>query len=208
MNEWDGLVSPSRIVALTATARLGAVAGTSDRLLVPVIDRFRGEHFFLSNHYPAVTPHRGHLFPTSEHAYMAAKTDDQAAIAAILATEDPNEAKTIAAAAPLVDHWGTRKYAAMEDILTAKFTHNPDLAHKLIATAGTVLVEGNTWHDQTWGTCTCDEHRDVPGDNALGVILMVIRMRLAISNPQGSRLKRAPSCSADIRYPSGSDRRP
>ena len=44
----------------------------------------------------------------------------------------------------------------MADILTAKFTYNPELADKLVATTGRLLVEGNTWHDQTWGNCTCD----------------------------------------------------
>ncbi|MGV0815473.1 NADAR family protein [Mycolicibacterium boenickei] len=146
---------------------------------VPLIDRFRGEHFFLSNFYPAVTPHRGHRFPTSEHAYMAAKTDDQAAIAAILATSDPAEAQQIAAAAPRVDDWDVLKFGVMEEVVTAKFTHSPELADKLVATAGRMLVEGNTWHDQTWGSCACDEHRDAPGGNALGIILMVVRMRLA-----------------------------
>ena len=66
----------------------------------------------------------------------------------------------------------------MEEIVLAKFRHNADLAEKLVATSGAVLVEGNTWHDQTWGSCSCDGHRDTPGANALGVILMWVRMRL------------------------------
>ncbi len=154
-----------------------------ERLHVPVIDRFRGEHFFLSNYYPAATPHRGRHFPTSEHAYMAAKTNDPDAIAAILATSDPAEARQIAEAATLVDNWARRKFAVMEEIITAKFATNPNLADKLVATAGTMLVEGNTWHDQTWGSCTCDQHRNIPGGNALGIILMTVRMRLAAQPP-------------------------
>ncbi len=152
---------------------------TTGHLRVPVVDWFRGEHFFLSNYYPAVTPHRGHRFPTSEHAYMAAKTDDRAAVTAILAASDPAQARRIADAAPRIGDWDTRKFAAMEEIVTAKFTHNRDLADKLTATAGSMVVEGNTWHDQIWGSCTCDDHRDIPGANALGVILMTVRMRLA-----------------------------
>lgn len=155
------------------------VKGMGIDVRVPLIDRFRGAHFFLSNFYPAVTPHRGHLFPTSEHAYMAAKTHDQAAIAAILATADPAEAQQIAAAATHVEDWGAVKFGVMEEVVTAKFTHNPQLAGELVATAGSMIVEGNTWHDQTWGSCTCDGHCDVPGGNALGVILMMVRMRLA-----------------------------
>ncbi|MDC8973994.1 NADAR family protein [Mycobacterium marinum] len=149
-------------------------------LWVPVIDRFRGEHFFLSNFYPAITPHRGRVFPSSEHAYMAAKTNDSDAIAAILAAADPAEAQRIGRAAPLIDGWEQQRFAVMEEIVTAKFTHNPDLAERLAVTTGALLVEGNDWHDQTWGSCRCDEHRDTPGANALGVILMTVRMRLPI----------------------------
>ena len=148
-------------------------------LVVPVIDRFRGQHFFLSNFYPAPTPYRGSVFPTSEHAFVAAKTRDSDVIRAVLATADPAEAKRIGLAAPLIAGWASQRFAAMEEILNAKFTYNPDLADKLLATAGALLVEGNTWHDQTCGSCSCDEHRDQPGENALGVILMAVRLRIA-----------------------------
>ncbi|GJO37380.1 hypothetical protein NJB1604_02060 [Mycobacterium marinum] len=151
---------------------------TTEELWVPVIDRFRSEHFFLSNFYPATTPYRGHLFPSSEHAYMAAKTGDAGAIEEILASADSAEAQRIGRAAPLVDGWEQRRFAVMEEIVTAKFNHNPDLAERLAATTGVLLVEGNDWHDQTWGSCRCDEHRNTPGVNALGVILMTVRMRL------------------------------
>ncbi|WP_205874437.1 NADAR family protein [Mycobacterium camsae] len=152
-------------------------------LWVPVIDRFRGEHFFLSNFYPAITPHRGRIFATSEHAYMAAKTDDTDARAAILASVDPLEAQRIGRAAPLVDGWDRSRFPVMEEIVTAKFTHNLDLAAQLHATTGSLLLEGNDWHDQTWGSCRCDEHHDIPGANALGVILMAMRLRLFAKRP-------------------------
>lgn len=145
-----------------------------------IIDRFRGEYFFLSNCYPATTPHRGRLFPTSEHAYMAARTEDAGAIAAILATPDPLEAQKIGWAARQVDGWDQLRFAVMDEIVTSKFTHSSALAAKLVATAGALLVEGNTWHDQTWGTCTCEQHRNTPGANALGVCLMAVRMRLEV----------------------------
>jgi ribA/ribD-fused uncharacterized protein len=156
---------------------------SSDSILLPVIDRFRGEHFFLSNFYHAVTPHRGHLFPTSEHAYMAARTTDADAVAAIRATSDPAEAQQIGRAATPIANWGRHRFRAMEEIVTAKFTHNPVLADKLIATTGSLLIEGNTWHDQTWGNCICDEHRTIAGENALGVCLMAVRMHLAAGRP-------------------------
>lgn len=147
-------------------------------LEVPVIDRFRGRHFYMSNFYPAPTPYSGHVFPTSEHAYMAARTRDDGAIAAILATDDPAEAQHIGRAAPLVQGWDRARFKVMEDIVAAKFKHNPDIAEKLVATTGVVLVEGNDWHDQTWGSCLCPDHRSTPGENVLGIILMAVRIRL------------------------------
>lgn len=153
---------------------MGAVAP----LKLPVIDRFRGEHFFLSNVSPAPTTHAGHLHPTSEHAYMAARTADPAAIAAIRSTGDPLEAQRIGRAAKPIRNWERRRFAVMEAIVTAKFAHNPDLAAKLAATGDAVLIEGNDWHDQTWGSCRCDEHRSSEGANALGAILMAVRQRL------------------------------
>lgn len=148
-------------------------------LHIPVIDSFLGEYLFLSNFAAAPTPHRGWLYPTSEHAFAAAKTRDEAAIAAIRSTDDPARAKEIGRAAPYVEHWESAKFMAMEEVVSAKFDHNADLARRLIATEGSLLVEGNTWHDQVWGSCCCDQHCRIPGANALGTILMVVRMRVA-----------------------------
>ena len=150
-------------------------------LRIPIIDTFSGEYLFLSNFAAAPTPHRGWLYPTSEHAFAAAKTRDAAAVAAIRDTDDPAEAKRIGRAAPLVEGWAAGgKFAAMEEVVRAKFDHNTDLARRLVGTEGSLLVEGNTWHDQIWGSCRCDEHCDIPGANALGVILMTARLRLAV----------------------------
>ena len=149
-------------------------------LPIPVIDAFVGEHEYLSNLWPAPTPYGDRVFRTSEHAYAAAKTDDAAAVARFLATVDPPDAKKIGRDAPLVRDWERRKYAEMESIVEAKFRYSQVLAGQLVATRGSLIVEGNIWHDQTWGSCSCERHRDIPGDNALGVILMTVRMRLAV----------------------------
>jgi ribA/ribD-fused uncharacterized protein len=149
------------------------------RLRVPVIDSFSGEYLFLSNFAAAPTPHRGWLYPTSEHAFAAAKTRDETAIAAIQDTDDPARAKQIGRAATYVDGWESAKFTAMEEVVSAKFEHNADLACRLLATEGSLLVEGNIWHDQVWGSCRCAAHCRIPGVNALGIILMVVRVRLA-----------------------------
>lgn len=145
-----------------------------------VIDSFRGEHYFLSNFYRCDVPFRGAIFPSSEHAFMAAKTADPEEFHAILAASTPSDAKKLGRTVSLVADWDTIRYEVMYDVLLSKFTHNADLRERLLATRGALLVEGNTWHDQTWGSCACPQHADVHGDNALGIILMALRLRLGV----------------------------
>jgi len=143
-----------------------------------VIDSFRGEHYFLSNFYRCDVPFRGAIFPSSEHAFMAAKTADPSEFHAILAAGTPGEAKKLGRTVSLVPNWDTTRYSVMYDVLLSKFTSNLELRDALRATQGALLVEGNDWHDQTWGSCMCPQHADAPGDNALGIILMALRLRL------------------------------
>ncbi|KXO89441.1 NADAR family protein [Tsukamurella pseudospumae] len=141
-----------------------------------VIDAFRGDNFFLSNFYPARVLFRGREFPTAEHAFMSAKTTDERSIERIRTAPTPAEAKRIGRSVTLVDDWDRVRFDAMADVLAAKFD-DAALARRLAATGGATLIEGNTWHDQVWGSCTCDTHRNFDGGNALGVLLMRERLR-------------------------------
>lgn len=141
-----------------------------------VIDSFRGDHYFLSNFYPARVRFRGRDFPTAEHAFMSAKTTDERAIERIRTAPTPAEAKQIGRSVALVEDWDRIRFDVMADVLAAKFDDD-SLARRLVATAGAILIEGNTWHDQIWGSCTCDRHRRIDGDNALGVLLMYERIQ-------------------------------
>ena len=148
--------------------------------MTPIIDSFRGEHRFLSNFYPTPTPYRGVVFPASEHAYAAAKTSDPVAFQRVATASTPGEAKELGRGVELIPDWETVKFDAMWQILWAKFTYSTALRNKLLATRGSLLVEGNDWHDQTWGSCVCQRHVSVPGGNALGVMLKALRLRLDI----------------------------
>ena len=64
------------------------------------------------------------------------------------------------------------KDKVMYEIVLAKFTQNPDLKEKLLATGDEYLEEGNTWGDTIWGTV------DGVGENRLGKILMRVRDEL------------------------------
>ena len=65
--------------------------------------------------------------------------------------------------------WEDVKLGTMLEVCRAKFTQNPQLAKRLLATGDEELVEGNNWGDTFWGKV------DGKGQNHLGRILMQIR---------------------------------
>lgn len=136
------------------------------------IDSFNGEFRFLSNFWPAPTEYEGILYPTSEHAYQAAKTLDKKIRRQIADLATPSSAKKAGRALVLRPDWNSVKLLVMEACVRDKFTRNPDLAQKLLATGDAHLIEGNTWGDTFWGVC------DSKGENHLGIILMKIREEL------------------------------
>lgn len=71
-------------------------------------------------------------------------------------------------------NWDDIAYDTMNEVLHVKFS-NPELAEKLLATGDAYLEEGNTWHDNRWGNCTCEKCRAIDAQNWLGKILMGIR---------------------------------
>jgi len=60
----------------------------------------------------------------------------------------------------------------MRDVVWAKFSQNPDLAARLVATGEKFLEETNWWNDTYWGVY------QGKGKNMLGQILMETRARL------------------------------
>lgn len=132
------------------------------------IDRFRGEHAFLSNFHRAPFRWRGGEWPTAEHSFQAAKTRDEAQRERIRAARSPAEAKRLGRRADLRPDWERVKDHVMHSILQAKFAL-PELRDALLATGDAGLVEGNTWGDVYWGRV------DGRGRNQLGRTLMRIR---------------------------------
>jgi ribA/ribD-fused uncharacterized protein len=132
------------------------------------IDRFEGEHEFLSNFYPCEIPFEGKVYPTSEHAFQAAKTLDDAEREKVRLAKKPGSAKAIGKRVTLRKNWNFERTAWMKTVLEIKFS-DPGLREKLRATGAATLVEGNTWGDTFWGICRGK------GENRLGKILMQIR---------------------------------
>ena len=140
-----------------------AVSPASER-----IDRFRGEHAFLSNFHHHPFEWRGYTYSTSEHAFQSAKSRDDGERERIRAASSPAEAKRLGRRADLRCDWDRIKDDVMRSVLLAKFAV-PALRYALLATGDAELVEGNTWGDVYWGVC------DGRGRNQLGRTLMRIR---------------------------------
>lgn len=136
----------------------------------PIICNFRGGYRFLSNFYPCDVGG----WPSVEHAFQAAKTDATMWRLRIRQAPTPGAAKRLGAQVPLRADWEDIKVNQMRALLRLKFRFAP-LRTKLLQTGEAELVEGNRWHDNFWGACSCDKCTPVPKQNWLGILLMEIR---------------------------------
>jgi ribA/ribD-fused uncharacterized protein len=143
-----------------------------------MIDRFTDDYFFLSNFYaPAPVVFDGVEYPTTEHAYQAAKTLDLDERRRICDAETPGKAKKMGQAPErggvviLREDWDRVKDGVMLEICRQKF-QDPILKQRLLETGDVMLIEGNHWGDTYWGVC-----KGV-GQNKLGKTLMQIRDEL------------------------------
>lgn len=134
------------------------------------IDSFSGDYEFLSNFYhcPTMIEYKGRKFPTTEHAFQAAKCKNESDIDKFLECETPGQAKRLGRQIELRDDWEQVKVEIMTDVVRQKF-QDEQLQIMLLKTGDAYLEEGNTWHDRFWGVC------DGIGQNWLGRILMQIR---------------------------------
>lgn len=136
-----------------------------------IIAEFKGEYDFLSNFYsPAPTKFGSRIYPTSEHAYQAAKTLAEPQRKWIAEASTPREAKQRGRQSiELRFDWEEIKIEVMRQIVWDKFNRNLGLKEKLLKTENAFLIEGNTWGDTTWGIYKGK------GKNYLGMILMEVR---------------------------------
>lgn len=135
------------------------------------ICRFDGKNAFLSNFYPVSITFNGLIFPSVENAFQAAKCrniEDMEQFAHL----SPGQAKRVGRKVQIINNWDCMRIDIMTQLVTQKFTKNPELKAKLLNTGDAMLIEGNTWHDYFWGIC--NGH----GENHLGCILMKVRDNL------------------------------
>lgn len=139
------------------------------------INRFNEEYEFLSNFYVAEFPYNGERWKTVEHAFQAAKCADLKDAKMIKSKETPGQAKCFGRQVKMREDWDTYRVQVMRDLLRHKFLYNDDLLEGLLQTGHTKLIEGNTWHDNFWGQCTCSKCSSTKGQNMLGTLLMELR---------------------------------
>lgn len=137
------------------------------------ITNFTDDYYFLSNFGPIPVQWAGHTWPTSEHAYQAAKTLNEDERLHILSQSTPGKAKRAGRKVTIRPDWEEVKVATMLEIVTAKFTQNRHARNRLVGTGSQKLVEGNYWGDTFWGVC------NGVGQNHLGKVLMQVREALA-----------------------------
>lgn len=134
---------------------------------------FYSPPFFALNNFSAhAIEYEGKLYPTSEHAYQAAKLSDESAREEVRAARSPLETKRLANevyAHFRIERDEAAKLALMEDILRAKLAQHTEVQDILKQTGTEEIVEDSPI-DYFWG-----EGKDGTGRNELGKLWMKIR---------------------------------
>lgn len=142
-----------------------------------MIDRFSREYHFLSNFYSVGICYEGKMYPSVEHAFVAAKTTENLIRELIQCAPTAAEAKSMGRRLRLRADWEDIKLEVMTQLVREKFNNNYLIRDKLLATGDQELVEGNDWGDTYWGAC------NGVGENNLGKILMQVRKEINGSDP-------------------------
>lgn len=136
---------------------------------------FKNEYYFLSNFYLCKIEINGLVFDNAEAAFHSFKNDlykkEFVGLSASMA-------KRYGRRVSLRSDWEEVKDDIMYNVVYAKFSQNPYLKDRLLATVDRVLVEGNFWHDNYWGICCCNQCQQIESKNKLGHILMKVRDEL------------------------------
>lgn len=155
-----------------------------------MIDSFKGRWFFLSNFYPCDIYYQGITYPSVEHYYVAMKIKDGQIINGqfyspndtrelISKVDTPGQVKRLGRSLNLRSDWDSVRLDVMEFGLREKFKKE-ELKNMLISTGNEELIEGNYWHDNFFGVCSCQKCNN-KGENHLGKLLMKIRSEI-VSN--------------------------
>ena len=152
------------------------------------IERFRGEHYYLSSMYPlenGVQIPDGRVVSCVEIAYLPERFVDEADREKVLAAPDGFAAKRLTnelqeTGSPIRPDWELGKLSVMRVYVAQKFERHPELMERLAETGDEEIYEGNNRGDNFWGVTPIGGRH---GQNWLGRILMDTR-RTAQQNLQ------------------------
>lgn len=137
--------------------------------------QFKGLYRWLSNFHSCKILYEGIEYPSTEHAYMAAKVTSEEIRLEIQKLPTPREARDFGQKVTLRDGWEEMKFSVMLEVNRRKYHDTPYLGERLMATGDAYLCEGTSWGDRYWGV---DPIGSDNGQNNLGKILMQIRDEL------------------------------
>lgn len=156
----------------------------------PEIKEFKGAYDWLSNFAPCKFVHLGIEYESTEAFYQAWKFSAVDTLKVVIgdelvevnareyiAKQPANITKRLGKKAKLCWNWDTVRVEVMKVALEEKFKI-PKFRNLLLSTSNATLVEGNWWHDNFWGDCSCPKCKGIPGANTLGRLLMEIRSKL------------------------------
>jgi hypothetical protein len=149
------------------------------------INSFTGEYNFLSNFAPCSISYKGITYLSAEAAFQASKCADKQERLKFKTMKAGEAKKAGKEIINLRSDWETVKVDIMREIIQIKFSSHPALTEKLLGTKNAELIEGNTWHDNFWGSCECSHCNHITGDNMLGNLLMECRTELQLKNKAG-----------------------
>ena len=125
---------------------------------------------FLRNDYSANVILDDEIYPSVEHAYQAAKTQN-IDLRKKIQNASVHEARKIGKneiTIPLT--WDTDRLVVMKQLQKSKYTDNLNLKLKLLLTGNEEIIQGGTMPDKFWGQ---DDFGD--GKNHNGKIIMKVR---------------------------------
>lgn len=134
-------------------------------------DFTKKKYRFLSNFWEIPIIVNGICFGSTEAYYQSQKDPSRVKEFEFL---KPYAAKKLGRQVTPTEDWESRKIIVMSNALILKFM-DPKLKKKLLKTGHRELIEGNYWHDNFWGNCTCEMCKDIEGQNWLGKLLMNLR---------------------------------
>ena len=135
-----------------------------------VIHSFKGEYDFLHNRFGCSFVWQGIRFNNVETAFQASKCEDETERKLFSRLSVEKAAMKGGQITPSPE-WEERKLETMMSIQIAKYTQNPNLMKRLIATGNCKIINGNNKQETYWGV----DLYSWKGENNLGKILMEIR---------------------------------